>query len=243
MSNFCPATRGAFFFFLGSLVQLCFGEGGTLWTSITALCSRWFSHTGFAPAHGMCAFPVYTAQTPGCSARNCLMRALVYVHFPGLSRSGSGSQVLHKGADLAGPAFCTRPRPKQLRWPGAWPTYSPPVGGCSWPPHPFQLPGFLGVQRACLLKCVSILGSWSLAATLPENVDRPESQEVLVSREVCLQFCIGCLSGAECSLPALAALACLSPVGGWWVGPQQDASVRSWLALLSPLFWVCLAVS
>ena len=26
------------------------------------------SHTGFAPAHGLCAFPVYTAQAPGCSA-------------------------------------------------------------------------------------------------------------------------------------------------------------------------------
>ena len=25
-------------------------------------------HTGFAPAHGMCAFLVYTAQVPGCSA-------------------------------------------------------------------------------------------------------------------------------------------------------------------------------
>ena len=25
-------------------------------------------HSGFAPAHCMCAFPVYTAQAPGCSA-------------------------------------------------------------------------------------------------------------------------------------------------------------------------------
>ena len=36
--------------------------------------------------------------------------ALGCVHFPGLSCSGSGSQVLHKGADLFGPAFCARPR-------------------------------------------------------------------------------------------------------------------------------------
>ena len=28
-------------------------------------------------------FPVYTAQTLGCSTRNCLMRALVCMHFPG----------------------------------------------------------------------------------------------------------------------------------------------------------------
>ena len=83
---------------------------------------------------------------------------------------------------------------------------------------------------------VSILGSWSLAATLPGDVDRPESQEVLVSREVCLQFGIGCLSGADCPLPALAALACLSPVG--------DGPVCSQLAPLRPLFceraWPCL---
>ena len=47
--------------FLGSLVQSCCGEGGTLQTNNTAVCSQCLSHTGFAPAHGMCAFPVYTA--------------------------------------------------------------------------------------------------------------------------------------------------------------------------------------
>ena len=52
--------------YLGSLVQLCCREGGTLhvW-GVLAM----FGHTGFAPTHGMCAFPVYTAQAPGCSAR------------------------------------------------------------------------------------------------------------------------------------------------------------------------------
>ena len=42
---------------------------------------------------------------------------------------------------------------------------------------------------------VSILGSGSLAANLLADVDHPESQEVLVSNEVCLQFGTGCLSG------------------------------------------------
>ena len=74
---------------------------------------------------------------------------------------------------------------------------------------------------------VSLLGRFSLAATLPADVDHPESQEVLVSNEACLQ----------CPLQALAALACLSPAG--------DGPVRSWLVLLSPLFceqaWRCLA--
>ena len=46
---------------------------------------------------------------------NCLKRALGCMHFPGLSRSGSGTQVLHKGADSVGPAFCALPRSKKLR--------------------------------------------------------------------------------------------------------------------------------
>ena len=55
----------------GSLVQLCCGEEGTLQTNITGVCgecSQCLGHTGFAPSHGVCAFPVYTAQAPGCSA-------------------------------------------------------------------------------------------------------------------------------------------------------------------------------
>ena len=114
--------------FLGLLVQSCCGEAGTLQTNITGVCSQWFSHTGFAPAHGVCAFPVYTAQALDCSAGNCLMLALGCMHSPGLSLSGS--RVLHKGADLVGPAFCAHPRSKHLRWPGVWQVLSPPIEGC-----------------------------------------------------------------------------------------------------------------
>ena len=57
--------------YLGSLVQLCCGEGGTLQTNITGVCgecSQCIDSTGFAPVHGGArAFPVYTAQTPGLS--------------------------------------------------------------------------------------------------------------------------------------------------------------------------------
>ena len=91
---------------------MCCGEGGTLQTNITGVCgecSQCLRHTGFAPAHGVCAFPVYTVQALGCSAGNCLKLALSCVHFPGLSSSGSCSGVLHKGADLIGPALCALP--------------------------------------------------------------------------------------------------------------------------------------
>ena len=78
--------------YLGSLVQLCCGEGGTLQTNITGMCGeclQCLGHTGFAPAHGVCAFPVYIAQDPGCSAGE-------------LSK--------------AGPGLCALPRSKPLRF-------------------------------------------------------------------------------------------------------------------------------
>ena len=56
--------------YLDSRVQLCCGEGETL-QKITAMCgecSHGLGHSGFAPTHSMHAFPVYTAQAPGCSA-------------------------------------------------------------------------------------------------------------------------------------------------------------------------------
>ena len=49
---------------------------------------------------------------------NCLKPALGCMHVPGLSCSGSGSQVLDKGTDSVGPAFCALPRSEQLRWLG-----------------------------------------------------------------------------------------------------------------------------
>ena len=86
---------------------------------------------------------------------------------------------------------------QQLRWPSAWWARSPPVEGCDLSPPPSLLLGFLGVQWAHLLRCaLCLLGSWFLAATLPADVDRPESQEVLVSNEAPLQFGWWCLSGA-----------------------------------------------
>ena len=51
---------------------------------------------------------------------NCLKRTLGCVHFPGLSHSGLGSQVVHKGTDSVGLVFCALPRSEQLRRPGAW---------------------------------------------------------------------------------------------------------------------------
>ena len=47
-------TRGGrgWTLFLGSLVQSCCGEGGTVQTNNTGVCLQCLSHTGTAPAHG-----------------------------------------------------------------------------------------------------------------------------------------------------------------------------------------------
>ena len=53
--------------YLGSLVQLCCGEGGTLKTHMDGMCgecSQWMDHTGLPQPK-----VVHTAQAPGCSAR------------------------------------------------------------------------------------------------------------------------------------------------------------------------------
>ena len=49
---------------------------------------------------------------------HCPKRALRFVHFPGLSRSGA--QVLRKGTDSVGHEFCALPRSEQLGGPCAW---------------------------------------------------------------------------------------------------------------------------
>ena len=84
-------------------------------TGMCGECSQCLGHTGFAPAHGVCAFPVYTDQVVGCSAGKYLRPALGCMHFPGLSCLGSGTQVVLRGANSVGPAFCALPRYEKLR--------------------------------------------------------------------------------------------------------------------------------
>ena len=101
VSALTQAGRGDLLFSFASPVQSCCGEGGALQTDIIAVCgehSPCSGHTGFAPYRGVCAFPVYTAQAPGCStwSGTCV-------------ECGSSFQVLHKSADSVAPAFCVFP--------------------------------------------------------------------------------------------------------------------------------------
>ena len=91
--------------YLGSLVQLCCGEGGTLQANITGMCgeySQCLGHTGFAPALGMCAFLVYTTEAPGCSAGE-------------LSKAGPGLRALPKCSPLRF-RFLGTPERCRLHW-------------------------------------------------------------------------------------------------------------------------------
>ena len=76
-----------------------------LQTDNTGERSQCLSHTGSAPAHGVCSLPARTARALGCSAGNNPRPALGCMHLPGPSRSGSGTQVVLRGADSVGPAF------------------------------------------------------------------------------------------------------------------------------------------
>ena len=133
---------------------------------------------------------------------NCLRWALGCVHFPDLCYSGSGSQVLHKGTDSVGPAFCALPRLEQLRQPGAWQAHSPQVGSASY--H-LPGPGHSG-STVSGVPCVSS-GELISGCDLPGRC--PGSQEDLVSSwEPAHRLVEDVLSGAEiAAAPCLQALA------------------------------------
>ena len=59
-----------------------------------------------------------------------------FMHFSGPSHLGSGSQVLHKGTNSVGHAFCALPRSEQLRRSGARGAHCP-----SWAMHLNHLSG------------------------------------------------------------------------------------------------------
>ena len=162
------------------------GREGTLQTNNTGVCSRCLRHTGFVPTHGVGAFPVYTAYL--------------------------GSRLLSREVSEASPRLYALPRSKLLmfRYSGTpqrrrlcWACVLCPsqaraaqVTRClaSVVAATYHLPcpcrsvfwvynwrTFSGVP------CVSS-GELISGCDCPADVSHPESQEVLVSKEACLQF-------------------------------------------------------
>ena len=110
-----------------------------------------------------------------CSGSRLLYRerALSCMYFSGLSPSGSSFWVLHRNADSVGPAFCAFPGPSSS---GSQELEERTLPECS-APSPLVVPASVST-RASPVRLVSLLGSWSLAATLPADVNHPESQDV-----------------------------------------------------------------
>ena len=127
---------------------------------ITLACARRVSAT-----LGLPPLMAHTAQALGCSAGNHLRPALGCMHLPGLSRSSSGTHVVLRGADPVGPRVVPFPGPSSL---GAWRARS--LRFIAFPVPAAQFSG-----------CTT-------GAPSQADDDRPEPQEVLVSKEACLQF-------------------------------------------------------
>ena len=143
----------------GSLVQSCCGEEGALQTNVTGVCrhSQCSGHNGFALAHGYALSPSTLLRPPGCSiwSRPCIA-------------CGSGFRVFHKSTDSVVPAFCAFSGKSSS---GSQELYGCTLPRCSVPsslhgPSLSFRPRWSGVCALCL------------AATLPADVDHPESQEV-----------------------------------------------------------------
>ena len=107
MSGFRPDTKGtvedtfSFFFFRLTCSVALWGSREGCCKLITLVCARSASATlGLPPSvHSACSLPAHAAQALGCSAGNHPRPALGFLHFPGPSRSGSGTRVVLRGAD------------------------------------------------------------------------------------------------------------------------------------------------
>ena len=148
--------------------------GGALQTNVTGLCgehSRFSGHTGFAPAWGggVC-FPLYSAQAPGCSLGSgpcvaCTSQA--YATQIQVFRYSTKAQTrlgLRFVPSPVGAAQAARSLTSALS-----------LGAGRLLPSAVPASVSMCAGRVHL---VSVLGSWTLAATLPADVDHPESQKV-----------------------------------------------------------------
>ena len=145
--------------FLGSLVQSCCGEGGTLQTNNTGVCSQCLSHTGPAPAQGAHSSGSRLLHQEPSEAGPGL-------HAPPRSKpfrfrhSGSPQRRRLGGACV----LC----PSQVR-----------IAQC--------LASAVAATYRLPVPAAQCSGSTTSAPSQADG-DRPEPQGVLVSKEACLQF-------------------------------------------------------
>ena len=162
--------------------------------------------------------------------------ALGCMHFPGISRSGSGSWVLRKGTDSVGPAFCALLRSEQLRQPGAWRAHSPQVG------VRLIASPVLATRECCLRCAVCLLWGANLSSTLLAGVNHPRSREELASNwEPAGRLAEDAISGAEFApLWLWLSPACLPASSGGRASPRLALLWYSFSPLFCERVWQCL---
>ena len=190
--------------------------------------SQCLRHTGFAPTHSMCAFLVYTAQVPGCSAWEvskagpglCALPSstLLRFRFLGTSQRHRLGWACILCPSQVWAAQVTRCLVSALSPGGAVRLITSPISTA-------QFPGCAvgALSQVCR---VSPLGSWSLAATLLVDVNCPGSQEDLVSNWGPAHSLVeDAISWAEIAPHWLwLSPACLSASGAGWASPQLAIS-------------------
>ena len=146
--------------YLGSLVQLCCGEGGKMQTNIAGVCgecSQCMDHTGFAPAHsGLCFLGLHC----------------------------SGCRVPCRALSKAGPGFCALSSSKTLRFRFSGTPQGHRLGwACSFVPFPGPSSSEDQVLGECTVQggpCF-LITSLVLGARLPRCAARALSQVCCVS--------------------------------------------------------------
>jgi len=214
--------------YLGPLVQSCCGEGGTLQTNITGLCGecvQCLGHTGFAPTHSMCAFPVYNTQAPGCSEGE-------------LSEVGPGLHALPRSKPLRF-RFSGTPQRHRLGWTCFVPFPGPSVSDNQvlgkhtlprWGSASYHLPSpsrsFSWVLSGSTISVVPCVSSGELISGCdPPGRCQPSRISGRLDKQLgaCSQFGREChLWGWDCPLLALA-VSCLPLCLQWRMG-QSAAS-------------------
>ena len=223
--DFCPDTGDEGGHLFGLPCPLCCGEGGPWQANLTGACGarpRCLGHPGL-PAHGVCAFPVYTAPVPACSAGSCLKRALGCVHFPGLSHSGSGSRVFPQRRRLGWACVLC---PSQVRAAQGQVLGERRLPGCS---ASLRLPVRVSRVRSGSAGSGVRVSSGKLISGCDPPGGCPLSRipiDLVSNWEPACRLVEDAVSGAELArcLPALA--------GARLPVPSGDGRVRSWLALL-----------
>ena len=150
---------------LGSLVQRRCREGGALQRNVSGVCGEHLQcsgHTGFAPTHGCVLSPSTLLRLPAALyGVGPVLHVVPVFRYSTKAWTRLGLRFVPSPARAAQAARSLTGALSPVRC-----TLSPPW---SQPEFPRALVGCVHL--------VSVLGSWPLAATLPTDVDHPESQE------------------------------------------------------------------